>query len=178
MGRRYLQLGVVLAMMVTTNPPDAAAQDFTPAPAFDLPSLSGGDHVRLADYRGKVVYLDFWASWCAPCRLAAPAMKVLQADYAGRPFVVLSIDAERSRADGLAFLARAGGGERAAWDRKSETLRAYGGGGLPTGVLIDANGVIRLRHMGFQPEQNAFLKAHIDQLLAEQALGIVRAPNR
>lgn len=176
---RSLVLAAALVLPSLGGADAASAQGLenSPAPAFDLPDLRGGRPIRLSDYRGKVVYLDFWASWCGPCRLSMPAMEALQAAYAGRPFAVLSIDLDRSRDDGRAFLARTGADYPAAWDRRSRTLSAYGAAGLPMGVLIDANGVIRVRHMGFQPDQNTFLGAHIDQLLADQALGIVRTPD-
>lgn len=147
------------------------------APQVALPSLDPqGGGLDLHALRGRVVYIDFWASWCASCVISLPALDRLKADYAGRSFALVSVDADANRAAGQAFLHRFALAGPIGWDPKGLTLAAYGVGGLPSGVLIDANGLIRARTVGYQPNQMAALRETINQLLREQALGIRRRP--
>ncbi len=146
------------------------------APDFEAPALRGGAAIRLSAYRGRVVYVDFWAPWCASCQISMPELKRLEAQFAGRPFAVVSVDADPVLKTGLAFLDRVGADYPVAWDKDGEVQRRFEVSGLPTGVLIDASGLVRIRILGWRPDQGATLRANIEQLLSEQALGIVREP--
>ena len=82
----------------------ASAQDVgKAAPAFDLPS-SGAQNVRLADLKGRVVYVDFWASWCAPCKQSFPWMNDMQAKYGAKGLTVIGVNVDKKREDAAKFL--------------------------------------------------------------------------
>src|SRR6185436_16222596 len=74
-----------------------------PTPALELTELSGGSH-RLADYRGKVVLINFWATWCTPCREEMPSISELKKKLAGRPFVVLAVNVDEPESRVSKFL--------------------------------------------------------------------------
>jgi cytochrome c biogenesis protein CcmG, thiol:disulfide interchange protein DsbE len=140
-GRSDVPAGAVIQDFVATP----VAED-RPAPAFDLPSLIGTGRVSLAAYRGRVVVLNIWASWCDPCRREASAFEQLAKRH--REVVVLGVDHEDSRGDALAFRRRHSLTYPMAFDPNGSVAAAYGAAGLPTTYVIDASGTIRVRCLG------------------------------
>lgn len=150
--------------------PGLLAAQAQPAPPFELPRLDGEGTVRLADYRGTVVLLDFWAAWCPPCRASLPAYNELrhelQAKYGNDAFEVLAINLDLEREDALAFLE-----EHYRPDypllRESgyETQRDYDLMGMPTAFLVDHEGRIAHSWQGFSPEYKQELKRRIGELI-------------
>jgi len=123
-----------------------------PAPDFAVESLDGSEVLRLSDYRGKVVVLNFWASWCEPCRREMPEF---EAAYQGRlasdDFVVLAVDALAldSRQDAAAFIEAMGATFPTAYDTPDGAVTArYNVRGLPATFFIDREGVVRAMTLG------------------------------
>jgi len=118
------------------------------------PEIEGKDPdgkvIRLSELRGKVVLLDFWASWCAPCLRLVPAEKELANLYKGRPFTILGINADRDLGDLQAYLANANLPWPNIIDRTGDISKGWGIDSLPSFVLIDEEGVIRGRWRGGQ----------------------------
>ncbi len=123
------------------------------APAFTLPALVRGPSVHLHDLHGKVVLVDFWASWCPPCRKSLPELARLQARYPA--LVVLAVSVDESRTKAIAFLDKkdtmsiAGGKLTALHDSTRQVAALYDLQGMPAAVLIDKQGVLRFRHDGY-----------------------------
>jgi peroxiredoxin len=117
-----------------------------PAPGFGLPSLSG-ESIHLEDYRGKVVLLNFWATWCAPCRLEMPTFQSRYEDYADDMIVVAVNNAEDPE-DVRAFVDEFELTFEVLLDPESEVQYLYKVSGYPTTLLIDPEGIIRVRHIG------------------------------
>jgi cytochrome c biogenesis protein CcmG, thiol:disulfide interchange protein DsbE len=130
--------------------------------------------VRLAQYRGKIVYLDVWASWCAPCLRSMPELNVLRNSFNGQAFEVVAVNVDRDTAAARAFLEQVHVEYPVAFDREGSQLREQLDGldvtGLPIGFLLDGRGAVRLVHRGYTPGQGAFLSEHIETLLAELRL--------
>jgi cytochrome c biogenesis protein CcmG/thiol:disulfide interchange protein DsbE len=123
--------------------------------------------VDLSAFEGRVVYLDFWASWCEPCRRSFPWMETLRKAYESNGLTVLAIDVDTDRADGDRFLRRFHPGFDVRLDSSGTLAERYKVTGMPTSVLIDRHGVQRFRHIGFQPADTASYEAQVRQLLAE-----------
>ncbi len=121
----------------------------------------------LQDYRGKVVYLDFWASWCGPCRQSLPALNALHRDLSHRNFEVVAINLDENSQDALRFLQQYPVDYTVLVDRSGDTPRAYELTGLPTSVLIDQRGVLVGSFEGFDPAHLAKLRRAIDILLEQ-----------
>jgi cytochrome c biogenesis protein CcmG/thiol:disulfide interchange protein DsbE len=144
----------LLAVALMTNAEAATLEPGATAPAFDLPGGTG--QVRLADLRGQVVYVDFWASWCAPCKQSFPWMNALQAKYGARGLRIVAINVDSKTEDARRFLKSVPANFSIAFDPAGSTPRAYGIKGMPSSYLIDAKGKILFSHIGFQlPEQDA-----------------------
>lgn len=123
------------------------------APDFSLKN-SNGDLKRLAQYRGKIVLINFWASWCAPCQSELPKLNELAARHKGR-LQVLAINVDNEKTLGQKSLARLGLSRatlEVLWDNRSKAVSAYNPPTLPSSYLIDARGKIRFIHEGFRPE--------------------------
>jgi cytochrome c biogenesis protein CcmG/thiol:disulfide interchange protein DsbE len=110
------------------------------APAFELPSLDGGGTISLAEYRGKAVVLNFWASWCEPCKREAPMLEDAWRRYRDRDLVVLGVDAQDFKRDARRFAERYGLTYPIAYDGPGESLPRYGLSGFPETWWIDRRG--------------------------------------
>lgn len=160
-------LWCLLALLAV--PAFAGVQAGQQAPVMSLPLLSsvGPAQLSLASLQGKVVYLDFWASWCGPCRLSFPQLEQLRQELAPQGFEVLAVNVDESEADALGFLEEIPVSYPVVRDGTGATPAAWGILGMPTGYLIDRNGVVRLVHQGYRKSDGAALRASIIELLGE-----------
>ncbi len=117
------------------------------APDFSLPTLEGDSEIRLSDLRGLPVVLNFWASWCGPCRLEMPDIQERARRWEGQ-LVVLGVNYDEPRSDAQAFVDETGVTFPIVMDRGKRISREYQVQGLPTTVILDADGVVRVRHVG------------------------------
>jgi len=139
------------------------------APSWkDVSVVSGAFPATLGALRGRVVLLDFWATWCAPCRIAIPMLDALQARYGAQGLSVLGISTEEAP-EVAVFTQHMAMRYGVAADKDGQTTRAYGVASLPTLVIIDKRGVVRDIAVGFDPGQDARLDATVRALLAEPA---------
>ena len=135
------------------------------APDFTLETLDG-ESVTLSDYRGKVVLVNFWATWCPPCKAEMPAFEETYNDYANKDFVILAVNATQQ--DNLAsitsFQAEYGLSFPIALDNDNTVYRAYQVRSLPTSFFVDKEGVISEVVIG-GPLAEALIRARIEELL-------------
>ena len=146
------------AALALALPQAGAATAGTAAPTFALDGRTGP--VKLADYRGKYVYLDFWASWCGPCKHSFPWMDALQKRY-GAGLQVLAVNVDTNRADAEQFLALVPSGFVIAWDPAGAVARQYAIKGMPSSVLIDPAGQVVAVHAGFNDATPARVDAEL-----------------
>ncbi len=130
----------------------AAAQELKPAPAtrapaLELSDLQGRTH-KLADYRGKVVLVNFWATWCEPCREEMPSIERLRASLEGRPFAVLAVNLAEPESRIRKFLDAMPVRFAVLLDRDARVARAWQAKMLPATYIVGPDGVIRFQHRG------------------------------
>lgn len=114
------------------------------APDGPLPRLEGGGKGSLAEYRGRWVLVNFWASWCGPCKQEAPTLEKFQRRHGGADFTVLGIDSRDLTGDGRGFVRRYGLSYPQLRDGDGATAHDYGTTGVPENFLIDPRGKVRL----------------------------------
>ena len=146
---------------------DAGALDAgSPAPLFTAPALDGGSSVSLAAFRGKVVYLDFWASWCGPCLTSLPLIDGLREKFSGEDFQVVAVNVDRDPDRARRFLKRLALGYPSAMDPEGRLPERFEVQTMPTSFLIDRRGVIRHVQNGFRRGDVEPLRARIAELVA------------
>ena len=121
----------------------------------------------LAKYRGKVVYVDFWASWCGPCKLSFPFMQQLAARYPGGEVAVVTVNVDRQRAQADTFLRQVRSNLPVIYDAQGDLAQAWKVADMPTSLVFDRKGTMRFRHQGFFPGKVREYEAHIAQLVRE-----------
>jgi len=139
-----------------------------PAPAFDLPA-AGAQKVRLADLKGRVVLVDFWASWCAPCKQSFPWMNEMQAKYGPKGLTIVGINVDKKREDADKFLTGTPAKFTVAFDSAGKVAEMYQPQGMPTSFLIGADGVVRAMHVGFREGDRDKLEAELAAALSAAA---------
>jgi cytochrome c biogenesis protein CcmG/thiol:disulfide interchange protein DsbE len=168
-----LALVGLLAYGLSANEPDRgidralARGERREAPSVELPRLSGGGKAALADYRGKVVVLNFWASWCDPCRAESPLLERWHRRLSRRGGTVLGVDVLDVSSDARAFARRYGLSYPMLRDGDGDSLRDFGVIAYPETFVIDRRGRIAATRRG--PVDERFLRERVVPLLREPA---------
>ncbi|HEY1791793.1 MAG TPA: TlpA disulfide reductase family protein [Opitutaceae bacterium] len=158
--RRILALAAALSLC-RAAPAQVALGD--PFPALPSAGLSGS----LPDTSGKVVLVDFWASWCAPCKASFPAYSRIQADYAAKGLVIVAVSVDDSPAAFAAFVTKMRPGFATVHDGSHKLVAQVQVPTMPTSYLIDRTGKVRFMHAGFRgSETEREIRKELDQLLA------------
>ena len=140
-------------------------KDKSPSPDFTLANLRG-EKVNLKDFRGKLLLLNFWASWCVPCREEMPAMERLYQKYRDHGFVILGVNVKDDKKSAIAFVKELKISFPIAFDPAGEVGLLYGAWGLPATYLIDTKGIALARSWGpadwFSPAAKELIEALMD----------------
>jgi len=126
-----------------------------------------GSKLTLGNLKGKVVLLDFWASWCTPCREELPFLDLLLKTYGSKNFEVVAVNIDNHPEKAYEFLNKYFVRLTPLWDENKKVVSAYDVSTMPTTFIIDQEGWIRYIHAGFEPEQYAKYKQEIEFLLGE-----------
>ena len=161
MSENIIIKNLLILLVFTLTPGFGQAKE---APDF---SLRGNSKiVRLSDYQGQVIYLDFWASWCKPCRQSFPFMNDIQKTYLSQGLKVIGINLDPERKDAQKFLKSTPSDFILAYDPKGITSAKYQVKELPTSFLIDRAGQIIYVHKGFKDTYKTNIEAKIIDALA------------
>lgn len=137
-----------------------------PAPAFSLPARSGGT-VSLADLKGQVVMINFWASWCGPCRQEMPLLDQMHKKYESLGFKLLGVNVESDTKDAELMLAKVPVTFPILFDRENKVSQMYSVNAMPSTVFIDRKGNVRYLHRGYKAGDESEYLNQIRALLKE-----------
>jgi len=157
--RRVALVLVVSAVLAAAS--SAAPAHPKSAPPFVLPGRAGT--VALDSLRGRVVLVDFWASWCTPCRSSFPWMQALHEKYSRRGLTIVAINLDKDRAAADAFLEENPATFTVAFDPKGKTAEAYRVEAMPSSYLIGPTGTVLHAHAGFDPKQTGTFETLIQE---------------
>jgi thiol-disulfide isomerase/thioredoxin len=163
--------GLICSGLLTSNVQAERGSHITldeplPQPAWELPLIANGEGTLTnSTYLGRVTYVDFWASWCGPCRLSLPALNRLSKEFDAADFSVVAISVDYVDEDALDFLKRYPVDYPVAIDKTGNSGRDFSVAGMPSGYLIDRDGLIREVHVGFRKGDEALLMEQIQALI-------------
>jgi thiol-disulfide isomerase/thioredoxin len=150
---------VASALLLTVPASGAGSSSSGPAPQFSLDSRAGSK-ISLAQYKGQVVMLNFWASWCGPCRQEMPLLENIYKKYNKMGFTLIGVNVEPDSKDAEGFLKQLQTPVSfpVIYDKDSTVSKAYDVQGMPSTVIIDRKGNIRMLHRGYKPgDENEYL---------------------
>ena len=160
-----LAISLFIALLTTANVTLAGKAE--PAPVINVKGMDNSD-IKISDFKGSVLYVDFWATWCPPCRKSFPWMEEMQQRYSGLGFEVLAISLDNKRSVIDQFLKNVPTSFVIAHDAKGGSAQQFKVKGMPSSYLIDRKGNIRLSRMGFNDRDKGKLEAEIKALIAEE----------
>ena len=151
------RLAAIIAAAALALPALAADPTGSPAPAFTLGS-SAGSNVSLAQYKGQVVMLNFWASWCGPCRQEMPLLESIYKKYNRMGFTLIGVNVEPDSNAANQWLKQTPVSFPILYDKDSKVSKMYDVAGMPSTVIIDRTGKVRVLHRGYKPgDENEYL---------------------
>jgi thiol-disulfide isomerase/thioredoxin len=176
MHRRAIITSIALTLSMAAQGDNTLSKDLIPpssqkesAPDCSLNSVSDSTQgYDLHKFHGKVIYVDFWASWCGPCAKSFPFLNALNHEFQDSGLQVLGINLDEKLSDAQTFLAKHPTHFTVATSANEQCAKAFGLKGMPTSYLVDRNGVIRHIHMGFRPGEADQIRTMVQQLLDEK----------
>ena len=153
----------LLSMVVS---PASASNISGKAPEFTLKSRSG-QNLRLSDYRGQVLLINFWASWCGPCRQEMPLLEDLYKRYNKLGFTILGVNVDTDSTKANNYLRDISVTFPIMYDTTNTVSKSYNVNAMPTTVIVDKNGNMRFLHQGYKPGYEKEYKKQVVQLIKE-----------
>jgi thiol-disulfide isomerase/thioredoxin len=135
-----------------------------PAPEFELREVSDGGDQSLAAHAGKVIIVDFWATWCQPCRQSFPSYQKLVQQLNGQ-LVVVAISQDDDTKGIAAFVSETGAKFPVVWDDGKAVAKSYDPPTMPTAFVIDQSGIIRFIHVGYHAGDEVTLEEEVRSLM-------------
>ena len=159
---QFVQM-LILCMGISAQLP--AAQPGEPAPELVLPLLNKGNEIRLSDFEGTVVYVDFWASWCGPCRKSLPLYEDLYQRLLTKQFQLLAVNLDEDTRDAIGFLNRHPVSYPVLVDPAGNSARTWSVLAMPSSYLIDFDGKLAHTYVGFESSHMERIEHDIKTLL-------------
>ena len=161
-------LAALLAALVAVAWSASATDGSPPAPEFKLVNRAGGE-VSLASLKGQVVMINFWASWCGPCRQEVPALDQIYSKFKPMGFEMVGINVESEKSDAERFLGKTPVNFHILFDPDNTVSGNYGVSAMPTTFLVDRQGKLRWQHRAYKPGDEAKYIEQIRAMLREKS---------
>ena len=156
-----------LFSLVLFSSPALATNPGEPIPSCLSTNFHNDQVLDISSYKGKVIYVDFWASWCPPCKLSFPSLNKLHNELKQQGFEVIAINLDEEKSDAEAFLKHNLVNFSIAYDGEGNCPRAYNVMAMPSSFIVDKQGIVREVHLGFDEANLVNIRTSILALLAE-----------
>lgn len=164
--RKYNVIGVISALfLMVASGVVASTASIRLAPSFNVQNLVGGEAINLDQFQGKVVYVDFWASWCGPCLKSFPFMEEMHRQYSHRGLVIVAINMDQDPHDAHEFLAEHPVTFLIGQDIEGIVAEQYGVIAMPSSFVVGRDGLIKKVHYGFKSSDKEKIASLISKLL-------------
>ena len=157
----------LFACLVFAFPAGAGLGSGDPVEAFSLEKSGGGEFQYPADAKGKVVFLNFWASWCPECKIELPELVEIRNKYRDRPFLLLAVNVDRTRKAADKFLEKAGLDIVVLYDNDQKVINTFAPVGVPASYLIGPSGKVVKAYVGFKKDYIEMYINDIKTLMGE-----------
>lgn len=157
---------LILAALLLLTPAALAVPNSGPAENFTLKS-SSGENIRLSEFRGQVVLINFWASWCGPCRQEIPELEAIHKKYTPLGFTVFGVNIEQNREMADKVLSDLPVSFPVLFDDQNVVSELYDVDAMPVTVLVDREGNIRYAHRGYKPGYEDMYEQQVRALVKE-----------
>lgn len=164
--RKYFPVLLLAALMAMPALASRGALDGQQAPDFALKSLSG-ENLRLSEYRGEVVMINFWATWCGPCRQEMPLLDELYDRYERVGFRLLGVNIDDDPRRAMSMAEELGISFPVLFDDRKEVSELYRVDAMPVTVIVDREGIVRYTHYGYKPGYEEYYLDQVRTLLRE-----------
>jgi cytochrome c biogenesis protein CcmG, thiol:disulfide interchange protein DsbE len=161
---RIIFAALVIVAVVMTALPGNALERGDAAPNISLPTIEG--KVEIEQLRGRWLYVDFWASWCAPCKQSFPFMNAMRAKFRDRGLEIVAINVDAKRADADRFLKQVPADFIVAFDSSGDSAKRFAVKSMPSAYLIDPKGRVRMVHRGFNSADAEKIERDIAEAMA------------
>ncbi len=166
--RGIFRLGATAAIALTLTAPAGAGGAGTAAPDFTLPARAGGE-ISLKGLKGQVVLINFWATWCGPCRQEMPLLDQIYQRYKSLGFTLLAVNVEEDSAGAVHWLKDTPVTFPVLFDRENHVSKLYDVSAMPSTVIVDRKGQVRFVHYGYTPGTENEYQDQIRTLIREKS---------
>lgn len=163
---------LILLMLVVTNQNANAVDVGSSLPECTLKAMENNQGFSLSQSRGKVIYVDFWASWCGPCAKSFPFMNELHQQLKDQGLQIIGINLDENTDDAKAFLAKYPASFTVMADVSKQCAKDFDVKAMPSSYIVDRNGVVQQVYLGFRPGEAKELRAVVEKLLNEKVSGL------
>ena len=164
-----LSLAATTALTFTSLSAHAKLKKGDDFPSDVVPALNGGGPIDVSKYKGKVVIVDFWASWCEPCKIELPALNALSKKLKGQDVVIVGVNLDEKKSDAQSFLKAHPVQLAIGYDGDKKVLAQKGDiETMPTSFILDKKGKIAFRHQAFRAGDEKKIEAEVMGLLKEK----------
>jgi thiol-disulfide isomerase/thioredoxin len=169
--RHVLQLSLALAMFCI-NPLVFAVEAGGAMPTCKLSPIGESQSSDLSQYKGQVLYVDFWASWCGPCAKSFPFLNEMYEQLKGQGLQIVGVNLDENPDEAKAFLAKYPASFTVVADVSKQCAKDFGVKAMPSSYIIDRKGVVHHVHLGFRPGEAKELRVMVEKLLSEKVAGL------
>ena len=158
---------ITCTVLILASSPSASGDTLgRPAPVCELAPLGNLQRIDMQQLRGKVLYVDFWASWCGPCAKAFPFLNAMNEKYADRGLHILGINVDEKAEDAKQFLSKHPASFMLAADPSGRCPADFGVQAMPSSYLVDRDGIVRYVHLGFRTGDAEKIRREIERMLS------------
>jgi thiol-disulfide isomerase/thioredoxin len=172
MNKKYLSIILFAKAVFFANTLGFAVEVGAFIPKCAVLGIGENQSLDLNQYKGKVLYVDFWASWCGPCAKSFPFLNEMHEQFKDQGLQIVGVNLDENADDAKAFLAKYPASFTVAADVSKQCAKDFAVKAMPSSYLIDRNGVVQHVHLGFRPGEAQELRTLVEKLLSEKAAGL------